>query len=585
MIGGIDAATGAYNDYGCPLPAGALEHCVTHPGHRYLPGTQDRLRCSFCLPGYGSNSSQTGIVWPPSSPASPNCTACAAGSFATGTTPGKALASCTPCAIGQFANESGSVHCEACRAGRFADKTGMAVCSGSSCPAGSEAPAGATDGHTCSACKAGTFSHGGSNACASCGCPAGEGSAIANASQCNCANCTAGFHSQGGADQCAACTCKPGHGSATRGASNPSTTCTECPAGSAGTGGAAQCENCTAGLISDAGAAKCHPPPTPPTPPPPPSPSGALGGKQSIVLYACAAAGSALVAAVLLFAVRKKRQAHARQGEKRSGDDHYHEHDDQGDMRARGQVQHANASAQPLSQMMYDDTSVQPPSQMMYDDTSAQPPSQVMYDGSNASQVMFDGETSAQPPSTLGTSADLMMTSLPAAPTGGPRCFLCQAAMRSETECGGAGCGATVSQIGSSDVAKYHVGQTLPGNNTQKGGTIAEVNADSGGGSGPGKIVVFRRPQEAPGARRQTSELARDARADPKGLVGKRVAVEMEETKGVNTRHGLVIGTRSSLGSSTQHTIRFDDSGDGTENVLLRKSAEQRTGLAFYLVD
>jgi hypothetical protein len=364
-------------------------------------------------------------------------------------------------------------------------------------------------------------------------------------------------------------------------------------------------------LISDAGAAKCHPPPTPPPPPPSPPPSGALGGKQSIVLYACAAAGSALVAAVLLFAVRKKRQAHARQGEKRSGDDHYHEHDDQGDMRARGQVQHANASAQPLSQMMYDDTSVQPPSQMMYDDTSAQPPSQmmyddtsvqppsqmmyddtsaqppsqVMYDGSNASQVMFDGETSAQPPSTLGTSADLMMTSVPAAPTGGPRCFLCQAAMRSETECGGAGCGATVSQIGSSDVAKYHVGQTLPGNNTQKGGTIAEVNADSGGGSGPGKIVVFRRPQEAPGARRQTSELARDARADPKGLVGKRVAVEMEETKGVNTRRGLVVGTRSSLGSSTQHTIRFDDSGDGTENVLLRKSAEQRTGLAFYLVD
>jgi hypothetical protein len=79
------------------------------------------------------------------------------------------------------------------------------------------------------------------------------------------------------------------------------------------------------------------------------------------------------------------------------------------------------------------------------------------------------------------------------------------------------------------------------------------------------------------------SQLSREARQQPKTLIGRRLVVVVQEQPRLSERTGVVTGVKEGTGRTTQHTILFDDSGQD-EDVVLRKSKDQVRGFKFYLL-
>ena len=157
----------------------------------YCPvGTATQLPCAA---GYSTNGNE----------GQASCTACAAGTYASGT----GNASCTACAAGTYATGTGNTSCSSCLAGTYASGTGNTSCT--NCSAGYYSSSGGAI--ACQTCTDGKWNDAGSNNCSSpcpegfyClnqsiyGCASGKWSNAGAAISSSCYGCPYGYYCGGG---------------------------------------------------------------------------------------------------------------------------------------------------------------------------------------------------------------------------------------------------------------------------------------------------------------------------------------------------------------------------------------------------
>lgn len=294
---GFDALTSG-NNFACPLtPRQADCKTTTINATRQ----ENRVKCSYCLPGYGCSEEDCPSEDFDATKTNPICTMCAVGEFAMGGDvtqyDGGARdrgekdihAPCQKCAKGEFQNQTGQASCYECTEGKYQDREGQVACINCFCDAGTASPCNRTTGD-CVSCEVAQWSSGGyPSVCESCNCSAGTASDVRGATSlaaCDCKGCAAGLYSPGNNEPCMNMTCDPGWASSNVSAIDADATCTQCPENTFSPGGGAQCMSCDEGQTSSVGSSACTtdsptPAPTPPpTPPPTPQPTFPPGSVQ-----------------------------------------------------------------------------------------------------------------------------------------------------------------------------------------------------------------------------------------------------------------------------------------------------------------